>query len=49
MMGIGIEWLLKQTGLGASAHLHAGAFIRSRPGVVHPDIQFHFLPSQVGI
>uniref|UniRef100_A0A8C1RA44 Choline dehydrogenase n=1 Tax=Cyprinus carpio TaxID=7962 RepID=A0A8C1RA44_CYPCA len=24
-----------------------GGFIRSRPGVPHPDIQFHFLPSQV--
>ena len=25
----------------------AGGFIRSRAGVEHPDIQFHFLPSQV--
>ena len=27
--------------------MKAGGFIRSRAGVEHPDIQFHFLPSQV--
>ncbi|NWQ68356.1 CHDH protein, partial [Neopipo cinnamomea] len=32
---------------GATAHLESGGFIRSEPGVPHPDIQFHFLPSQV--
>ena len=25
----------------------AGGFIRSDPGVPHPNIQFHFFPSQV--
>ncbi len=44
---VGIEWFLFRRGLGASAHLEAGAFIRSRAGVRHPDIQFHFLPSVV--
>ncbi|CAD7685086.1 unnamed protein product [Nyctereutes procyonoides] len=44
---IGLEWLWKFTGDGATAHLETGGFIRSRPGVPHPDIQFHFLPSQV--
>ncbi|KAK1332290.1 hypothetical protein QTO34_006963 [Cnephaeus nilssonii] len=44
---IGLEWLWKFTGDGATAHLETGGFIRSRPGVSHPDIQFHFLPSQV--
>lgn len=34
-------------GYGATAHLESGGFIRSRPQVQHPDIQFHFLPSQV--
>uniref|UniRef100_A0A5F9DF44 Choline dehydrogenase n=1 Tax=Oryctolagus cuniculus TaxID=9986 RepID=A0A5F9DF44_RABIT len=34
-------------GDGATAHLETGGFIRSQPGVPHPDIQFHFLPSQV--
>ena len=47
MVQIGLEWFWRQTGLGASAHLHSGGFIRSGPGVSHPDIQFHFLPSQV--
>lgn len=44
---IGLEWLWGFTGDGATAHLETGGFIRSRPGVPHPDIQFHFLPSQV--
>uniref|UniRef100_A0A4W3J3U7 Choline dehydrogenase n=1 Tax=Callorhinchus milii TaxID=7868 RepID=A0A4W3J3U7_CALMI len=47
MVKIGLEWFLKFTGEGATAHLETGGFIRSRPGVTHPDIQFHFLPSQV--
>ncbi|XP_067095176.1 choline dehydrogenase, mitochondrial [Osmerus mordax] len=47
MVQIGLEWLLKFTGYGATAHLESGGFIRSRGGVAHPDIQFHFLPSQV--
>uniref|UniRef100_A0A671KDA3 Choline dehydrogenase n=1 Tax=Sinocyclocheilus anshuiensis TaxID=1608454 RepID=A0A671KDA3_9TELE len=42
MVKIGLEWLLRFTGYGATAHLESGGFIRS-----HPDIQFHFLPSQV--
>ena len=44
---IGIRWFLFQSGKGASAHLESGGFIRSRPGVEHPDIQYHFLPSAV--
>ncbi|KAM8930767.1 choline dehydrogenase, mitochondrial [Pelodytes ibericus] len=47
MIKIGLEWLWKFTGEGATAHLESGGFIRSGPGVGHPDIQFHFLPSQV--
>ncbi|XP_037761494.1 choline dehydrogenase, mitochondrial [Chelonia mydas] len=47
MAKIGLEWLWKFTGDGATAHLESGGFIRSRPDVPHPDIQFHFLPSQV--
>lgn len=47
MIKIGLEWLWKFTGYGATAHLESGGFIRSRPGVPHPDIQFHFLPSLV--
>lgn len=47
MAKIGIEWLWRQTGMGATNHMHAGGFIRSKPGITHPDIQYHFLPSQV--
>lgn len=41
---IGVEWLLFRSGLGASNHFEAGGFIRSRAGVRHPDLQYHFLP-----
>ena len=44
MAKIGVEWLLFRTGLGATNHFEAGGFIRSRAGVRHPDLQFHFLP-----
>ncbi|XP_063796896.1 choline dehydrogenase, mitochondrial [Pseudophryne corroboree] len=47
MLKIGLEWMWKFTGYGATSHLESGGFIRSAPGVEHPDIQFHFLPSQV--
>jgi choline dehydrogenase len=44
---IGLEWLVSNTGIGASSHFEAGAFIRSRAGVEHPDLQYHFLPIAV--
>jgi choline dehydrogenase len=44
---IGAEWFLFHTGMGASAHLEAGGFIRSKPGIEHPNLQYHFLPSVV--
>lgn len=44
---IGAEWYLFKTGLGASNHFEAGGFIRSRAGVQHPDIQYHFLPAAI--
>uniref|UniRef100_A0A8C6WNR3 Choline dehydrogenase n=1 Tax=Neogobius melanostomus TaxID=47308 RepID=A0A8C6WNR3_9GOBI len=47
MVKIGLEWFTMFTGYGATAHMESGGFIRSRPGVTHPDIEFHFLPSQV--
>src|SRR5690606_18699264 len=43
----GAEWLFFKTGLGASNQFESAAFIRSRPGVEYPDIQFHFLPFAV--
>ena len=47
MVKTGLEWFLSSTGDAASTHLDAGAFIRSRPGLQHPDVQYHFLPSVI--
>jgi choline dehydrogenase len=44
---IGVRWLLRHDGLGATNHFETGGFIRSRAGVRYPDIQFHFLPMAV--
>ena len=44
---IGIQWVSTKKGLGATNHFEAGGFIRSSPGVKHPDIQYHFLPLAV--
>jgi len=44
---IGLEWLLFKSGLGASNHFEAAAFVRSRAGVEYPDIQYHFLPAAI--
>ncbi len=42
---IGARWLFFKTGLGATNHFEAAAFVRSRAGVDYPDIQYHFLPA----
>jgi choline dehydrogenase len=44
---IGLQWLLRKLGHGATNHFEAGGFIRSSPGVRYPDIQYHFLPLAV--
>ncbi len=44
---IGLNWLLRGRGHGATNHFEAGGFIRSRAGVPYPDIQYHFLPLAV--
>ena len=41
---IGARWLLRHDGLGATNHFESCGFIRSRPGIRYPDIQYHFLP-----
>lgn len=41
---IGMEWLATRKGLGATNHFESGGHIRSRAGIVYPDIQYHFLP-----
>ena len=44
---IGAEWLFFKTGLGATNHFEAAAFVRSAPGIDYPDIQYHFIPAAV--
>jgi choline dehydrogenase len=41
---IGAQWLLFKSGDGATNHFESAAFVRSKPGVDYPDIQYHFLP-----
>ena len=40
----GLRWFANRTGPAASNHFEAGAFIRSRAGVEHPDLQLTFMP-----
>jgi choline dehydrogenase len=44
---IGARWMLFKDGLGATNHFESCGFIRSRPGIPYPDIQYHFLPMAV--
>ena len=41
---IGARWYFFKSGLGITNHFESCAFIRSRPGIAAPDIQYHFLP-----
>jgi choline dehydrogenase len=44
---VGLQWFLTQGGRAASNHFEAGAFIRSRAGIEHPDLQLTFMPLAV--
>ncbi|XP_063967625.1 choline dehydrogenase, mitochondrial-like [Lytechinus pictus] len=44
MISAGLQWHMFKTGDGTTIQLEAGAFIRSHPGVNHPDVQMHFAP-----
>ena len=44
---IGLEWLIRKTGIGTSNQFESTGFIRSKVGEKYPDIQFHFLPIAV--
>ncbi|PBB87484.1 MULTISPECIES: choline dehydrogenase [unclassified Mesorhizobium] len=44
---IGAQWLFFRTGLGATNHFEAAAFVRSQAGIDYPDIQYHFIPAAV--
>lgn len=41
---LGARWMLTRKGPGATNHFESGGHIRSRAGIVYPDIQYHFLP-----
>ena len=43
----GLEWFRSHSGICASSHFEVGGFIRSRAGIKHPDIQYHFLAGLV--
>src|SRR4030095_12471202 len=43
----GLQWFLAKSGAAATNHFEAGGFIRSRPGIEHPDLQFTFMPLAV--
>jgi choline dehydrogenase len=44
---IGLRWLLRHDGLGATNHFETGGFIRSRAAARYADLQYHFLPMAV--
>jgi choline dehydrogenase len=44
---IGMRWMLRRDGLGATNHFETCGFIRSKAGIQFPDIQYHFLPLAV--
>jgi choline dehydrogenase len=44
---VGLEWLLRKTGPGATNHFEAGGFVRSNDEVGWPNLMFHFLPIAV--
>lgn len=41
---IGAQWTFFKSGHGATNHFESAAFVRSKPGIQYPDIQYHFLP-----
>ena len=41
---VGLEWLLRKSGPGATNHFEAGGFVRSNDDVKWPNLMYHFLP-----
>jgi choline dehydrogenase len=41
---IGLDWLFRRKGPGATNHFEAGGFIKSKKDKPYPDLQYHFLP-----
>jgi choline dehydrogenase len=44
---VGLQWLLRKSGPGATNHFEAGGFVRSNEDVEYPNLMFHFLPIAV--
>lgn len=44
---IGARWLLFKDWLGATNHFESNGYIRSKPGLKWPDIQYHFLAGAI--
>ncbi|MEZ0291658.1 MAG: choline dehydrogenase [Solirubrobacteraceae bacterium] len=44
---VGLEWLLRKSGPGATNHFEAGGFVRSNEDVGYPNLMYHFLPIAV--
>ena len=44
---VGVDWLFKHSGPGATNHFEAGGFVRSNDEVAYPNLMFHFLPLAV--
>jgi choline dehydrogenase len=44
---VGLEWLLRKSGPGATNHFEAGGFVRSNEDVKWPNLMYHFLPIAV--
>jgi choline dehydrogenase len=44
---VGLEWLLRKSGPGATNHFEAGGFVRSNEQVKWPNLMYHFLPIAV--
>ncbi|WP_084399074.1 choline dehydrogenase [Henriciella aquimarina] len=43
----GLQWLLTQTGIGASNHFETAGFVRLDEAAEYPDAQYHFLPAAI--
>ena len=44
---VGLQWLLRKSGPGATNHFEAGGFVRSNDEVAYPNLMYHFLPIAV--
>lgn len=41
---LGLDWIIRKKGLGTTNFFETGAFLRTRPDVDYPNMQYEFLP-----